>query len=81
MSEDALVKNGVTQSVCYQIALSRSLSHRYCDPNMRQRAEIGVPREEDIRLKAWQEEWPKRGGKRELSANSGPRMRLENVIG
>lgn len=86
MSEDAPAKNGVTQSVCHQIALSRSLSHRYCDPNMRQRAEIGAPREEDIRLKAWQEVWPKRGReeriKRELRASHAARERywLERLI-
>jgi hypothetical protein len=57
MSEDALAENGVTQSVCQQIALSRGLVHRYCDPDNTQRAALHVLQDNDIRANGFIHGW------------------------
>jgi hypothetical protein len=88
MNEDALAENGEAQSVCHQIALSRGFAHRYCDPDRMQRAAMGILQENDVKLKAWKEQWPERGRKREarikreLRASDAARERywLERLI-
>ena len=57
MSEDALAEKDVTQSVCQQIAFSRCLAHRHCDPDNSQRTTLHILQENDIRAKGFFRDW------------------------
>jgi hypothetical protein len=51
----ALAAKSLTQSVLEPLALQLGLSHGYCDPNLDQRAAIGIWQENAIRIQAWQQ--------------------------
>ena len=51
----ALAEAGVTQSTVELIAHELGLWHRYCDPDMKTRAKLGMLQENEIRISAFPE--------------------------
>lgn len=74
-NRDALAEKGGTTSVCREIATALDLSHRYCDPTRDQRKALGVLQESNIRIRAWQEEWPPEKIQSEVRASHSIRER------
>ena len=58
-SQEALQAQDAAHSVCELIAGTLSVDHQYCDPDRRQRIELGILQENDIEILAW---WSSDGG-------------------
>jgi len=51
-SEEACEKSTVKASVCKEVSYRLKLQHIYCDPNSRERNELGIPTEAEIWIQA-----------------------------
>lgn len=50
MNQEALVENSCVASIPMQVASALRIPHRFCDPNMTQRAELNILQENGIRI-------------------------------
>lgn len=57
-NRQALAESGITQSTVETIAHQLGLTHRYCDPDMKMRAALGIRQESTIRISAFPEKLP-----------------------
>lgn len=50
MNDDALLKQGVNNTIPHHVALQLSLMHRYCDPDKAKQDELGIKNEGLIKM-------------------------------
>ena len=52
-SSEALAEQSLSESVPFAIARRLGIAHQYCDPNLQQRADLGIQQENAIRVRNW----------------------------
>lgn len=73
MSLEALTQKDASLSLCEQVANTRGIAHRYCDPNNEQRQALHTRQEGDIRFEAFYDEWDQDRLEREIRATHSRR--------
>jgi predicted XRE-type DNA-binding protein len=53
MFEEALAEKDCAESIPMQVADALQIEHKFCDPNMSKRTELGIFQENQIRVQNW----------------------------